>query len=133
MFGPHARSYKKRMPKKMRSLALRCLLSDKFNQQTLVVVQDLAIDGVKTKDIINVLGALEVGRTSLLVTAGTETNVSLSARNVPGVKTLPAALLNVGDLLKYESLVMTTDALRLAEQMWGAGNLSREDGQKVKA
>ncbi len=120
VFGPHPRSYAQRMPKKMRRLALRCLLSDKLNQRQLVVVQELSPKEPKTKEMMGILKALGAGRTSLLVTAAPQANIVLSTRNLPKVKALPAPILNVVDLLNHETLIMTVDAVRAAENLWAA-------------
>jgi large subunit ribosomal protein L4 len=124
-FGPHPRDYTKEMPKKMRRLALRCLLSSKVSEGGLKVLDKFAFEAPKTKEMLKVLDALKLESTALIVTALPEANVVKSARNIPGVKTLPANILNVVDLLSHETLVMTEDAVRKAEQLWGEG-LSQE-------
>ena len=118
-FGPHPRDYTKAMPKKMRRLALRCVLSAKTNDGGLKIVDRFAFESPKTKEMIKVLDALKLESTALIVTAAPEENVIKSARNIPGLKTLPANILNVQDLLSYTGLVMTEDAVRKAEELWG--------------
>jgi large subunit ribosomal protein L4 len=119
-FGPHPRDYSKAMPKKMRQLALRCLLSSKAGEEGgLKVLDQLTFEAPKTKEMLKLLDALKLNSTALVVTAVSEPNVILSARNIPGVKTLPANILNVMDLLSFDSLIMTEDAVRKAEQLWG--------------
>ncbi|MBI2846452.1 MAG: 50S ribosomal protein L4 [Chloroflexi bacterium] len=118
-FGPHPRSYAQRMPKKMRRLALRCLLSSKVSEGQLVVVENLNLDGIKTKGIQKVLEALGVHSSVLVVTKDTDQNVVRSAQNLAWVKTILARLLNVADLLKYNNLVVTEDAVRRVEEIWG--------------
>jgi large subunit ribosomal protein L4 len=107
------------MPKKMRRLALRCLLSDKVANGELKVIGSLELDEPKTKGIIQILDALGAKPSTLLVTADADANVYKSARNLSRVKTLPAPLLNVVDLLSYRVLVATVDAVRRAEAIWG--------------
>jgi large subunit ribosomal protein L4 len=124
-FGPHPRDYTKAMPKKMRQLALRCLLSSKASEGGLKVLDKFTFEAPKTKEMIKVLDALKLESTALIVTAAPEVNVIKSARNIPGVKTLPANILNVVDLLSHDTLVMTEDAVHKAEQIWGEG-LSQE-------
>jgi large subunit ribosomal protein L4 len=124
-FGPHPRDYTKEMPRKMRQLALRCLLSSKAGDGGLKVLDKLSFESPKTKDMVKVLDALKLESTALIVTAVAEANVVKSARNIPGVKTLPASILNVVDLLSHDALVMTEDAVHKAEQLWGEG-LSQE-------
>lgn len=124
-FGPHPRDHAKTMPKKMRQLALRCILSSKAGEGGLKVLDQLAFEVPKTKEMLKVLDALKLNSTALIVTAAPEQNVIKSARNIPGIKTLPAGILNVIDLLSFENLVMTEDAVRKAEQLWGR-ELSQE-------
>jgi large subunit ribosomal protein L4 len=125
-FGPHPRDYTKAMPKKMRRLALRCLLSSKASGGGLKVLDKLSFEAPKTKEMIKLLDTLKLEKTALIVTSAPEANVIKSARNIPGVKTLPANTLNAVDLLSHEALLMTEDAVRKAEQIWGEG-LSQEE------
>jgi len=125
-FGPHPRDYTKAIPKKVRQLALRCLLSSKVSGGSLKVIDRLAFDAPKTKEMIKVLDALKIDNKALIVTGSPVLNLVKSARNIPGIKTLPANILNVVDLLSYNSLLMTEDAIRKAEQLWGE-RLVQED------
>jgi large subunit ribosomal protein L4 len=125
-FGPHPRDYSQSIPKKMRRLALRCMLSSKASEGNLRIVDSFPFEAPKTKDMVKVLDVLKLDRKALIVTAAPEINVIKSARNIPGVKTLPANIINVVDLLTHDALVMTEDAVRKAEQIWGEG-LSQED------
>ncbi len=120
-FGPKPRSYQQAMPKKMRCLALRCLLSAKVKDGELKVIEELKLNEPKTKEILRILEGLGVDASALIVTAGPETNVAKSARNLALVKTLPANILNVIDLLSYRVLVITESAVRKAEELWGNG------------
>jgi len=118
-FGPHPRSYNQRMPKKMRRLALKGLLSAKVSAGEIIVVEHLGLKEPKTKEMVQILKGLGVDSSVLIVTAAPEVNVIKSARNLPKVKTLPAALLNVIDLLSYQFLVITQDGVQRVEQIWG--------------
>jgi large subunit ribosomal protein L4 len=118
-FGPHPRSYRQDMPKKMRRLALRCVLSDKARGGELKVIEKLELDSPKTKTILDMLVALGIGDSVIIATAETEGNLVKSARNLLGVKTMPAPLLNVAALLSFKDLVMTVDAVRKVEELWG--------------
>ncbi len=118
-FGPHPRDYTKAIPKKMRRLALRCLMSSKASEGTLRVLDKFAFEAPRTKEMVKVLDALKLEKSALIVTANPEANLIKSARNIPGIKTLPASVLNVTDLLSYDALVMTEEAVRKAEQLWG--------------
>lgn len=118
-FGSKPRSYRQAMPKKMRQLALRCVLSAKARDEGLMVLEQLKFDQPKTRDMAQILAALGVDLSALIVTGEPEANVVKSARNLPGIKTLPASLLNVVDLLNYSKLLMTEAAVRKAEELWG--------------
>lgn len=119
-FGPHPRSYRQAMPKKMRRLAIRSVLSAKAREGELVLVDALTFPEIKTKLMTKVLEALKVEGTVLVVTEAPQQEVILSARNVPGVFTLPAPQLNVATLLAHRYLVLTLAAARRAEEIWGA-------------
>jgi large subunit ribosomal protein L4 len=119
VFGPKPRSYRQSMPKKMRRLALKCLLSAKVREGNIKLVQELDFKGPKTKDMINVLSSLGIDSSTLILTAQSTPNVVKSAANLPEVKVLPSALINVLDLLSYEMLVATVPAIRNIEQVWG--------------
>ena len=124
-FGPKPRSYRQAMPKRMRQLALRCVLSAKAGDKELMVLEQLKLDEPKTKEMAQILTALGVDSSALIVTKEAEDNVVKSARNLPEIKTIPAGLLNVVDLLSYKMILMTEAAVRKAEEIWGA-KLSRE-------
>jgi large subunit ribosomal protein L4 len=123
VFGPHPRSYRQRLPKKIRRLALRCLLSAKVADGELKVISSFGLDKPKTKEMRRILEALGAQYSALLVTAEADANVYKSARNLQKVKTLPAALLSVVDLLSHGALIMTIDAVRRVEGIWGEKRL----------
>ena len=118
VFGPKPRTYRQSMPKKMGRLALKCLLSAKVREGNIRLVRELDFEGPKTKDMIKVLSSLGVDSSTLILTAQSTPNVVKSAANLPVVKVLPAALINVLDLLSYEMLVATVPAIRNIEQIW---------------
>jgi large subunit ribosomal protein L4 len=122
IFGPHPRSYRQRMPKKMRRLALKCVCSAKVADDEVRIIKTLDFDVPRTKKMKQVLQSLETSRSVLIVTAKAEPNVYKSACNLPKVKTLPADLLNVADLLSYKYLFMTIKAVEKAQQIWGEKN-----------
>ena len=121
-FGPHPRSYRRDMPKRMRHLALRCVLSQKLEAGRVVLVEDFDSITGRTREMIRALSNLNTSGSTLIVTASSETNVVRSARNIPRVWTMPANLLNAGELLKRSNLVLTLEALRRAEDLWGEGS-----------
>ncbi len=126
VFGPKPRSYRQAMPKKMRRLALRCALSAKVRDKELVVLEELKLEQPKTKDMVEILAALGADSSVLIVTSEPEENVVKSARNLPGIKTMPAGLLNVVGILSRKMLLMTVAAVRKAEELWGE-RLSKEE------
>ena len=119
IFGPKPRSYRQAVPKKMRRLALRCVLSAKVRDKELIILEELKLPEPKTKEMVRVLTALKVDSSVLIATSELEENVVKSARNLPGVKTMPASLLNVVDILSYNMLLMTVAAVRKTEELWG--------------
>jgi large subunit ribosomal protein L4 len=119
VFGPKPRSYRQSMPKKMRRLALKSLLSAKVREGNIKLVQELDFKEPKTKDMMNVLSSLGIDSSALILTAQSTPNVVKSAANLPEVKVLPSALINVLDLLSYKILVATVPAIRNIEQIWG--------------
>ena len=119
VFGPHPRDYSIKLPKKVRRLALKSVLSDKVNNGEIVVLEALSFEEPKTKRIIEVLNALNVFGKALVVTADGDINVTKSARNIPGVKPLRADFINVYDLLAYDKLVITKDAVAKVEEVYG--------------
>jgi len=123
-FGPKPRSYRQDMPKKMRQLALKCALSAKTRDEELKVLEELKLDQPKTKQMAGILVALGIDSSALIVTSEPEENVVKSARNLARIKTMPANILNVVDILSYKMLLMTEAAVRKAEQLWGGGNAS---------
>jgi len=118
-FGPKPRSYRQAMPKKMRQLALRCVLSAKAADGELMILEQLNLDEPKTKEMARILTALGVDSSALITTSEPKENVVKSARNLPRIKTIPANLLNVIDLLSHKRLLMTEAAVGKVEQLWG--------------
>jgi len=118
-FGPKPRSYRQAMPKKMRRLALRCVLSAKAGGKELMVLDEVRLDEPKTKEMVKILAALGIEDSALVATDEPMENVVKSARNLPGVKTIPANLLNVVDITSHKMLLLTEAAVRQVEQLWG--------------
>ncbi len=118
-FGPKPRSYRQAMPKKMRRLALRCVLSAKAGGKELMVLDELRLEEPKTKEMVKILAALGIEDSALIATGEPVENVVKSARNLPGVKTIPANLLNVVDITSHKMLLLTETAVRQVEQLWG--------------
>jgi large subunit ribosomal protein L4 len=119
VFGPRSRDYDKALPKRMRRLAIRSVLSAKAADGSLRVVNNLGVNAPSTRLMAGVLKALGFERSVLVVTGQADANVKASARNIEKVNLLPAAYLNVVDLLNAQGLLMTVDAVRGAEALWG--------------
>jgi large subunit ribosomal protein L4 len=117
-FGPIPRDFGYRLPKKVRRLALKSALTSKVRDGEFIVVDALTFAEPKTQEMVKVLQNLKAGEKVLLVTAGVEPNVIKSARNIPGVKTIPANQLNVYDILYYHNLLVTQDALTRVEEVF---------------
>jgi large subunit ribosomal protein L4 len=118
-FGPHPRSYRQDLPKKMRRLALRCVLSAKAGSGELKIVDKLELDGPKTKTVLDMLIALGISDSAIIATAEVEANLVKSARNLMGVKIMLSPLLNIAELLSYKYIIMTVGAVRKVEELWG--------------
>ncbi len=130
VFGPHPRSYRQDMPKKMRRLALRSVLSGKVRDGEVKILDKLALTEPKTKLITEMLESLGVASTAIIGVAVSNDYITMASSNVPGVKTTMVSMLNVVDLLSYKTLVLDVDAVRRIEQLWD----KKEAGQgKEKA
>jgi large subunit ribosomal protein L4 len=126
VWGPHPRKYTQRMPQKMRQLAVRSALSAKVRDERLTVVAGLGDIEPKTKAMLTVLKAIPQGRSVLIVTSGRAEVVERAAGNLPNVRTIHAPYLNVRDVLKYERLVISQDALSVIEGLWALPEGRRE-------
>ncbi len=119
VFGPHPRSYRKRMPRKMRRLALKSVLSAKASEESIVLLDDLSLGQPRTQELLAVLDRLEVHSSALIMLAERDDNVEKSARNIPDVKTIRANCLNVIDMLNYDALVLPLSSLAVIEEILG--------------
>ena len=117
VFAPKPRDYRMSVPKSMRRVAMKSALTSKVQDGQMVVLETLAFEAPKTKEMISVLGALNITSKALVVTAEENTTVELSTRNIPGVKVLSVAQLNVLDLLDATKLVITQDAVKKIEEV----------------
>jgi large subunit ribosomal protein L4 len=115
VFGPHPRSYRKALPKRMRRQALRCVLSDKARSQHIVCINSMnGVDG-KTRSMVGLLERLSVSGSALIVTLGTEHGVVKAAGNLKKIYTMPVNQLNAETLLARDTVIMTVEAARWAE------------------
>ena len=118
VFGPHPRDYRLHMPKKMRNLALKCVLSEKVRSHKLILLDSISLDKPGTGAMAEILGRLEVTSSALIVSREPDQNVVLSARNLQKIWTLPVSQLSAEELLKRDSVIMTLDAVSKAEDLW---------------
>jgi len=132
-FGPKQRSYVQKLPKRMRRLAIRSVLSSRASDGRLKVISDFGLDQPSTSNMAAALQAAESGRSVLIVTAESDANVRQSARNLPGIDVLPADTLNVADMLGHGSLLVTVDAVRRIEALWGGERASGRPRAAVEA
>ncbi|MEX0801121.1 MAG: 50S ribosomal protein L4 [Dehalococcoidia bacterium] len=117
-FGPHPRSYRQALPKKMRRLAIRSALSGKAADGQLHVIDRLGFSQPRTKEIVRILHNSGIERSVLIVTEERDRSTHVSARNLPRAKVLPAAYLNVVDLVTHRDLLLTEEAVRRIEGLW---------------
>ncbi len=118
VFGPKPRDYSYRLPRKVRRLALKSVLSSKVLDSNIIVVDALNFEEPKTKLMIETLELLKAGAKTLVVTADGDSNVYKSARNIPGVKSLKVDYINVFDVLHHDTLLMTKDAVARVEEVF---------------
>lgn len=117
VFAPKPRDYSYRINRKLKRVALKSVLSAKAASGDLLVVDDLALDAIKTKNIQAFLDAVSAGKT-IFVTPEVNENVYKSARNIPGVSTTTAKILSVYDIVNAEKLVIDQKALAIIEEVF---------------
>ncbi len=117
VFAPKPRDYSFKLNKKVKRLALQSALSTKVAENKIIVLDELTLNEIKTKEMVKVLNNIKCEK-ALIVMDGSNTNVMLSARNIPNVKTASVNTINVYDLLKYKTLVVTKDAVAKIEEVY---------------
>ena len=115
--GPKPRSYKYAIPKKIRQLALKSVLTSKVQEGQLIVIDKIELNEIKTKEMVKVLANLKVTK-GLVMLENKNLNVQASTRNIANIKTTLVNTMNVFDLLKYDSLVITQDAIKKLEEVY---------------
>jgi large subunit ribosomal protein L4 len=120
VFGPHPRKYTQRMPRKMRRLAIRSVLSAKMKADQVVVVEGLTELEPRTKAMIQTLARLPKGdaRSTLILVDEPRENLRRGANNLEHVRVLPAQYVNMRDVLKYERLLLTREAVDVIHRLW---------------
>jgi len=114
-FGPKPRSYRQKLPKKVRRLGFCSALADKFQSNECLLIENLALAQPKTKDIVQVLNALNLKGKVLFVLGQQDVNVYLSVRNIPQVNSCTWDILNVYDILWHDRVVLTEEAAERLE------------------
>ncbi len=117
VFAPVPRDYTIRLNKKEKRLALKSALTSRLQENKLIVVDELKFDEIKTKNFVNVMNNLKAEK-ALVVLNENDANVVLSARNIPTVKTALTNTINVYDILKYNTLILTKDAVATIEEVY---------------
>ncbi|MDK2807422.1 MAG: large subunit ribosomal protein [Clostridiales bacterium] len=117
VFAPKPRDYSFKMNKKEKAAAIRSALTSRVNENKFLVLDELKLDEIKTKKMISVLNNLKVSK-ALVVTAEKDDNVVLSARNIENVRAAFTGTINVYDILKYDTVVITKDAVAKLEEVY---------------
>ncbi|MBR5278622.1 MAG: 50S ribosomal protein L4 [Clostridia bacterium] len=116
--GPKPRSYRVSINKKLKKIALFSALTSKVVSNELIVIDNIALDSYKTKNMVNFLKAINVDGKAMIVTVDVNEYVVGSAANIPGVITAPVNTINVYDILKYDNMIISKDALAKLEEVY---------------
>jgi large subunit ribosomal protein L4 len=119
VFGPTPRDYSYSMPKKEKRAALAAALSSKVSDNRMILLDKLELAGPRTKQMAELLKALGVAESALVLITAENKNVALASRNMPSIKVLRMENINVYDLLKYRYLITTQDALTTMQEVYG--------------
>ena len=117
-FAPKPRSYRYAVPKRVRRLAMFSILSDKLADNKIIVLDSLEFEQPKTKEMVKVLDAIKAEKKALIVTAEKNENVMKSANNIPGIQVSMAGQMNVYEIAKADSLILTQDAVKKIEEVY---------------
>lgn len=117
-FAPKPRDYSYTLPKKVRRLAIKSALSSKIQNNEVIVLDALNMEAPKTKEFVQILKNINASKKALVVTAENNENVVKSARNIEGVQAATVNTINVYDILKYDTFVITTDAVKKVEEVY---------------
>lgn len=117
-FAPKPRSYRYTLPKKVRRLAMKSALTSKVQNNEMIVLNALDMNAPKTKEFVQILKNINANKKALIVTAENNDNVIKSARNIEGVATATVNTINVYDILKYDSFIITADAVKKVEEVY---------------
>lgn len=117
VFAPKPRDYRLSVNKKVKRIAMKSALTSKVNDNDIIVYDKLDIENPKTKEMVKVLNAMNVGK-ALIVLSDKDEIVERAARNIPGVKTTLVSTLNVYEILKYNTLILTKDSVAKIEEVY---------------
>ncbi len=132
VFGPKPHPYHHDVPRKMRRLAIRSALSDKVANEKLIVLNDLALEAPRTKDMVAILDKLPVdGKRVLMMLPQRDENIVLSLRNIPSAKVQHVSSINVVELLKHDCLIMPLQTVRWLEMVFGEGVSAEEASSRI--
>jgi len=132
VFGPKPHRYHHDVPKKMRRLAIKSALSDKVANEQLIVINELALETPRTKDMLAILDSLPIdGRKVLMMLPQRDENIVLSTRNIPTAKVQHVSSINVVELLKHDWIIMPKQTVRWIELVFGEGLSAEEASQQI--
>ena len=118
VFAPKPRSYRYTVPKKLRILAMKSILSSKVAENEIIVLDELKFDEPKTKEMVKVLENVNAAKKALIVTAEKDENVIKSAANIPGVRTALVSTMNVYEIINHTNFIVTKDAISKIEEVY---------------
>ena len=118
VFAPKPRSYRYSVPKKLRRLAMKSILSSKVAENEIIVLDELKFDEPKTKEMVKVLENVNAAKKALIVTAEKDDNVVKSAANIPGVRTALVSTMNVYEIINHTNFIVTKDAINKIEEVY---------------
>lgn len=118
VFAPKPRSYRYSVPRKIRKLAMKSILSSKLADNEMIVLDELNFDAPKTKEMVKVLENIKADKKALIVTAERNENLIKSAANIPGVRTAMVSTMNVYEIINHTNFVVTKDAINKIEEVY---------------
>ncbi|MCL2111751.1 MAG: 50S ribosomal protein L4 [Clostridiales bacterium] len=120
VFAPKPRDYRYSLPKKVKRLAMLSVLTSKVNENEMIVIDELAFEGPKTKEMVKFLSAVGAAKKALIVTAGKDESVVKSASNIPGVETTYVGRMNAYEIINHTTFIVTKEAVEKIEEVYSA-------------
>ena len=118
VFAPKPRNYNYAVPKKVKRLALKSVLSAKVQDGEIIVLDELKMDAPRTKEMVKTLANIGAEKKALIVTAAKDDNVVRSAANIPGVRTALVSTMNVYDIINHTSFIVTKEAVEKIQEVY---------------